>query len=996
MSEEEFVTCRQAVDDMTDPKFALATEEEDNEYFFNESPSSTETSTFTDNNTGQQVYTTNKSMLIKYLSLRNLFHKLGKVVAIHPNAFFIFSFILSLTSAGCYWIDLRDRIRDGYTPNNSPSRYETDVMREFWNASGDPIMTIATLTAKDGGSMLREDYVWEAQRILTFLRQDFTIKDAQDKAWSYSEMCFPFCQANIAVDSFSNALKESINALEAGLPPNSSTLTFPLMKYNGMDVHLERNFYKVVKKQPPGEDYFVNRTFKTKFTTIDGYDRVQALTNLKSVDVFCLIFRGEAQNSEQEVLLYRWEKEIFELTQKSDLSKTVVVDIIGTEVLDSEMMRDGKKITPYFAAGFVIMIIFVTLIVGLNSLYYDSVDFGKVIIAVGATLCPILAITSTYGIISFFGMRTNSFMLVMPFLVMGIGVDDAFLMLNSFQRMAHQGYSIGDRLGCVYEDVGPSITITSLTNFLSFLIGATTPTPEIKMFCGTTAIAMVIGYVLELTLFGPFLAYASKFEKQKLVTDLDSPGKHNNGWRKTIDTYIKKLLKNYCALIKNPIWALFLSIIMFFYLYFAITGAIKIETKLDAKKILPPDSPLQKTNKQLEDIIWADYHPVTIMVNKPFNLTSMEQMDIFDNLVKDFEAIPTCKGSYASLIWLNDYKKGWNQTSTYENFVSLISWVPVQNRTTDSPTKIDESYLETFLSDPMYAHWSTFVKLDKETRPYPTIHKFWFTVSYENVSTWDQRINLMEVWREVAANYPELNVTVWEANGMFVDQMLSLKGVAIQTGVLTLVVMAVVCTIFIPNPVSVITASLSIVSISIGVLGYLYWSGLDLDPVLLAAVLTSIGLSVDFTAHISYHFQVSSRKEVIFGKTIKIPVKGLDAKLEHTIFAVSFSMIEAGLSTVMCVLPLVFLKSYSPVVFVKTITLVVTLGFVHGLVVLPTVLCVLPGFLNNFNIYHHFLSSSSHRSCRYLGKPKTNGAVDYNETSEIKKKVIIVEHRAVG
>lgn len=50
-------------------------------------------------------------------------------------------------------------------------------------------------------------------------------------------------------------------------------------------------------------------------------------------------------------------------------------------------------------------------------------------------------------------------------------------MIHSWQRLSPRGYPLTLRLGMVFEEVGPSITITSLTNFISFGIGAFTPTP---------------------------------------------------------------------------------------------------------------------------------------------------------------------------------------------------------------------------------------------------------------------------------------------------------------------------------------------------------------------------------------------------------------------------------------------------------------------------------------------------------------------------------------
>ncbi|ETN71471.1 hypothetical protein NECAME_14198 [Necator americanus] len=162
-------------------------------------------------------------------------------------------------------------------------------------------------------------------------------------------------------------------------------------------------------------------------------------------------------------------------------------------------------------------------------------------------------------------------------------------------------------------------------------------------------------------------------------------------------------------------------------------------------------------------------------------------------------------------------------------------------------------------------------------------------------------------WREIIDRYPELNTTVYESGAMFVDQMLSLKRVTLQTALLTFLSMTAVCALFMRNFCTVATASVSIASISTGVIGIMSKLSFELDPIVMASLLMTIGMSVDYIAHVAYHFQLSSKTEIVEGKVVDIAFKDREEKLEHTMRAVAWPMVQAGLSTVCCVLPLLFI-----------------------------------------------------------------------------------------
>lgn len=157
-------------------------------------------------------------------------------------------------------------------------------------------------------------------------------------------------------------------------------------------------------------------------------------------------------------------------------------------------------------------ICFVVFTVIMDSIVEKVMDAGKLIVAFVLIICPGLSITTTFGIFGLLDQRINSVSMIMPFLIMGIGVNDAFLMLHAWHRTSINKVSIPQRMGLILEDVGPSITITTVTDVTTFVLGSLTPTAEISLFCRTTAVALFLCYVFTLLLFLPILCYCSKLE----------------------------------------------------------------------------------------------------------------------------------------------------------------------------------------------------------------------------------------------------------------------------------------------------------------------------------------------------------------------------------------------------------------------------------------------------------------------------------------------------
>ncbi|CAJ0964113.1 unnamed protein product, partial [Mesorhabditis belari] len=852
----------------------------------------------------------------RQLSLSSIFRLIGEAIGTYPLAFLISALILCSTSVGMVQLHLRDNVRDGFTPYTSSAKFEAETYKQFLNAKGDPMTTSVLMVAKDGGSMHRVDHLLEVRETINYITNNLTTF-YEDRPVTYRDFCGAYCDANLPVLTFIESYLSKLNndtSFQVEI-----ALTYPIAKVVTFDIpiHLERNFFGV---------------------NVTTDEKAMKITNIESIKLILATFLGELKKDGDDGRMRAWEMQVYSWARQRK-SRLIDVLVIGVEIVDVEINREAQRMSPYFAYGFISMFLFVCSTVYFSALYFDRLSWYTVIVALCSTVVPVMAITSTLGALSIFGSPINQLLLIMPFLIMGIGVNDSFLTVHAWLRQSnHEDLAI--TMGRVFEEVGPSITTTTLTNVITFLIGALTPTSEISIFCFGTAIALGMAYIYTLILFGPILYYASPKETKPII-------RAQTGWRLKLHNYLELAIDWYAKIVSHRLTALLLFAGSLVYWFFAIKGTIQIESKLDTGKILPIETPIRRPNRLMEEIVWPEYYPLTVIVNNPIDIRSKGNLERIFAMHDQFEKMPHNRGKEFTLSWLREYQVYYEHDSVFDFDMS----------DEETESKLSYSKLKDFLNDTVRRQFQSFLRVDF-SKPIP-VQKFSLVFAFENIISWDARITLVQQWRKILESYPEMNATIYDVNGLFVDQIISLKPLTMQSVIWTLICMVVVCALFIQNPVSVALASFAIASISLGTVGYLSFWHLDLDPVSLGAILMSIGMSVDFTAHTTYHYQLQSHMVEKNGKFVLEPLRDPIDKLKHTLVSVAWPMTQAGLSTVICILPLILLQNYIPLVFVKTISLVVIWGLWHGLVLLPACLAQVPSWLLDINCYRNLFRNGS-------------------------------------
>ncbi|CAN0336849.1 unnamed protein product, partial [Ascophyllum nodosum] len=162
-----------------------------------------------------------------------------------------------------------------------------------------------------------------------------------------------------------------------------------------------------------------------------------------------------------------------------------------------------------FAITYIIMVLFVQSVLGRC---FAGPVRRRTWLGLGGIFCVLAAGLAAYGLNSGFGVPFTSLVQVLPFILLGIGVDDMFVIVAAFDH-TDPDLPVEERVALGLKRSGFSITYTSLTNFIAFMLGSTSSLPAVEYFCLYAGTAILFDFFLQVTLFVAFLTMDANRQK---------------------------------------------------------------------------------------------------------------------------------------------------------------------------------------------------------------------------------------------------------------------------------------------------------------------------------------------------------------------------------------------------------------------------------------------------------------------------------------------------
>ncbi|PBC29212.1 Patched domain-containing protein [Apis cerana cerana] len=505
------------------------------------------------------------------------------------------------------------------------------------------------------------------------------------------------------------------------------------------------------------------------------------------------------------------------------------------------------------------------------------------------------AILSSYGVCYYLGYSYGPIHSILPFLLLGIGVDNMFVIMQSLVNLPEtdQSAAIPIRIAKAIQQAGMSITVTSFTNIIAFAFGITTVMPTLRSFYAFATLGILFLYIYEIIFFVSCLVYDEKrlearkdgcFCRPKLNWKPNECSQRNTqqiifenyigpGITKTTTKVIILLITATCLCVNT--WAVF-----------------QLEQNFDPLWYLNQDSyPIQFNDKLKQ------YFP---KYGKRVGIY-MTGVDYYEDRKSLFELVEVLK-----------HNKFINNNTLDPWFIAYEKWLNATNKgDIDSSEEYYNILTEFLLLTKEGQAYIKDINFDKLPAGEYNITTSQIPIQHVMINTTSEQIQAMQLIRESiqAINFSHGHDYIaifspdyvsWTANKVIGEELIRNLGLEI------------------------LTIGVKFTNI---ILGTMYFLNLTIEMSSSIMILLCVGLAVDYAAHMGLEF---------------IRAKG--SKKERAIETLSIigpAVFNGGLSTFLAFVLLGSSDAYLFNTFFKLFTCVVIFGLFHGLLFLPVILSLL-------------------------------------------------------
>ncbi|XP_036378624.1 patched domain-containing protein 3 [Megalops cyprinoides] len=848
------------------------------------------------------------------------FQKFGRFVGSNPWWFFVIPLLTSFAlGGGFYYLEDREAndIEDQFTPVNGPAKLERQFVQE---------------------NFPQNNSVFSSQRLYT--------------DGVYASFIAVSRSSNILTEAaFNEIISLDKKVKEIRVSAGNEQLNFESLCAMKNDKCIPNAILDIV-------DYNASRVERTDFTfpfhnlgfhhvflgyCVGGTDsNSTAVRSAKALRLFYFLKEDDRARTDL------WLNEFLRVFP-SDLSvKSIKVTHSTSLSRQVEFEANSRDVIPLFSITYVIAISFSIL----SCLRFDCVR-NKVWVAAFGVLSAGLAVLSSFGMMLYIGVPFVMTVANSPFLILGIGVDDMFILISCWQQTnVHD--KVEERLADTYKEAAISITITTLTDVLAFYIGLMTPFRSVRSFCLYTSTAILFCYLYSITFFGAFLVLNGRRENSnrhwltcKEVPEERPPGRskgfylccvggaydRHTGSEETLP--MNHFFKKYYGPFLTKSWTKVLVILLYAaYLTTSIYGCFQIQEGIDLRNLAADDSYVVKYYND-EKEYFSEYGPnIMVIVKGEFPYWNAKNMSDLDSCLEDFKNLSFIEEDIFTS-WLLAYK-----------IYAFHMHLNLSNET------VFKANLNSFLE---YSDFKQDVNFTNNA-----IYASRFFIQTVNITTAIDEMKMLNELRDTAKKCP-VPLLVYHPAFIYHDQYAVIVSNTIQNIGVTTAVMLLISLLLIPNPLCSLWVTFSIASVIVGVTGFMALWDVNLDTISMIILVVCIGFSVDFSAHISYAFVSNSKPSA-------------NEKAVEALFSLGYPIVQGAVSTILGVVVLSASKNYIFRTFFKIMFLVIFFGLFHGITFIPV-------FLTFFDI-----CSSSDKITSREHLPYDDQALGHSQTPKCKVK----------